>query len=177
MATTRGFTAFVLLLIAFQISTGELGIHSMGELTASIARHRLTDAQFSADMSWSTPDLKNQTIQTELADVTNHPVFGLSDVQSAVERVYLKTGTSYESHAHPRGSETIFVESGSLLTNLRFEGMQKQRVVRLTLSRGHVTVFPQGLPHSLTCASDAGCMYVSFFNTADPGLTAAPLFF
>lgn len=174
--TSPFLTTLVLIAALFALSDAALSVHSLGTLTASTAHSRLTDEMYSADLS-AQRAAGREDVQVERADVSKYDVFGLADVQSAVERVFLANGASFATHAHPRGSETVYVEAGSLLSSLRFEGIAEQRVVRLTLSRGDVTVVPQGLPHSFTCASDAGCTYVSFWNTADPGLTAAPAFF
>lgn len=151
-------------------------VYSIGSLTASLSKRHLKDEDFAADLSAASDATGGNEAQVERADVAQHPVLGLSDVQSGVERVFLRNGAIMASHLHPRASETLYVESGLLLTSLRFEGFANARVVRLTLSRGHVTVFPQGLPHTIKCASAAGCNYVTFYNSADAGVVAAPAF-
>jgi len=152
-------------------------VYSNGALTATSARKQLKDSDFAADLSMGDVASEKKDSHVEAATVDRHPVFGLSDVQSGVERVYLRNGAVVASHGHPRASETLYIESGEIITSLRFEGASDARVVRLTLRRGRVTCFPQGLPHTLTCASEAGCTYVSFFNSADYGVVAAPIFF
>lgn len=151
-------------------------VFSISGKTATAARELLNDGDFMVDLHTDRHLLKAPDSFVEKANVGKHDVFGLSDVQSAVERVFLPNGAIAPSHSHPRASETLYVEKGELMSSLRFEGDENARVVRLTLGVGRVTAFPQGLPHRLRCSSEAGCIYISFYNSADYGVVAAPNF-
>lgn len=151
-------------------------VYSIWDLTTEKARGGLEDVAFRADL---TVDGMGEGVDKAIksAGVNSQPVFGLSDVQSGVDRVSLKYGAALASHAHPRASETLYVESGELLSHLRFEGdAPGARVVQLVLRRGRVTVFPQGLPHAVRCNARNGCSFLSFYNSADFGKVAAPAF-
>lgn len=62
------------------------------------------------------------------------------------------------------------------MTQLRQEGLLDGETVKLVVKEGEVTVFPQGLAHSIKCVSHYDCVYITFFNSADPGVTSAPDF-
>lgn len=175
----RGTPVAMFLFAAYfvSLSSAAIRIPSQGSTTAASYRRNLGDADFLIKMENSKviiPEDKSMTQET--ASVSQYKVLGLSDVQATVERVHLNMNKSFPSHSHPRGSETLYVESGLLSTSLRFEGLTAARIVRLNLRRGFVTVFPQGLPHKLRCTSLSGCTYISFFNTADPGDIEGPEF-
>ncbi len=151
-------------------------VYSVGAQTSAEARGLLNDADFTVDLHFDKSGANATGSHVEKANVGKHDVFGLPDVQSGVERVFLRNGAVYASHSHPRVSETLYVESGEIMTSLRFEGEENARIIRLALHSGRVTVFPQGLPHRISCTSADGCTYISFFNSADYGIVAFPNF-
>lgn len=168
-----GVLGITLALLCIHVQALAVGpqVYSIGSLTAAQAKGRLDELDYYANLTF-TSEQENIAIRT--AHVETNPVFGLSDVQSGVDRVELKYGASVSSHAHPRASETLYVEGGVVLTHLRLEGISNARVISLILNRGSVTCFPQGLAHSVTCEKQSGCSYVSFYNSADYGIVAAP---
>ena len=112
----------------------------------------------------------------QAANIANFPVFGGQDVQSATNRIFLHSHAAFPTHSHPRATETLFLQQGKLVTQLRQEGLLDGEAVKLIVKEGEVTVFPQGLAHSIKCVSSCDCVYITYFNSADPGVSAAPDF-
>ena len=150
-------------------------IPSFGLQTAQGIRDKLEDSDFIINFDKAT-QTNTDTFQAQVANVNTFPVLGGQDVQAATNRIDLKYGAFFPTHTHPRATETLYLERGALQTKLRFEGLRKPRIVKLHVKRGEVTVFPQGLAHSIQCIDRHGCLYITFFNSADPGVTAAPDF-
>lgn len=148
-------------------------IPSFGTQTAMGIRSALPDSAFRIRFS-KAAQIVGPNFRAQAASVDNFPVLGGSDVQSSIVRVRLGSGVTFPTHTHPRASETLYLQRGRARVSVRFEGLGNPRVVRNVLQSGQVTVFPQGLAHETKCISKVPCLFISYLNSADPGITGAP---
>lgn len=150
-------------------------IPSFGLQTAQGIREKLEDKDFLINYN-KAAQTKTNYFLAQAASANTFPVLGGQDVQAATNRIFLKYRAFFPTHTHPRATETLYLQKGALRTKLKFEGLSKPRVVSLKVRHSEVTIFPQGLAHSIQCLSRSGCLYITFFNSADPGITGAPNF-
>ena len=141
---------------------------SFGDLTAVAARSRFEDEDFKINPNKGiivrTPDFRLRT-----AELSNFPVLAGVDVQTQITRVTVRSGKGVITHFHPRGLEVLNALRGVFKITFVFEGLNPRKVTNI-IKAGESTVFPQGLVHETVCVSKKDCMFLSIFNTADPGL-------
>ena len=172
-------TSYVSVILAFiatislcSIVSAANGIPSFGLQTALQFRSDLPDSAFRIRFQDGAIN-RQPTFLTRSANLANFPVLAAQDVQSALTEVFVKAGTAFLRHSHPRSSEMIYVLKGVFRVLITFEGTNP-RVVTVDVKSGEATVFPQGLIHEVKCISKKDCAYVAVFTSADPGFVAAP---
>lgn len=143
-------------------------IPSDGTTTAAAARSGFNDNDFRITID-NGAAVETPEFSARIADLSRFPVLAGVDVQSTIVRVTIRAQMSFFRHYHPRGTETLNLLSGRLRTSFTFEGTASPRVVTVTLRGGESTVFPEALPHELTCVSNHDCTYISILNSADAG--------
>lgn len=143
-------------------------IPSDGTTTAAATRSNLNDNDFRITLAKGTA-VETPEFSARIADLTNFPALAGVDVQSTIVRVTIRSGEDFFRHYHPRGTETLNLIQGRLRTTFSFEGTASPRMVTVTLRGGESTVFPEALPHMLTCISKSDCTYISVLNSADAG--------
>lgn len=169
----KSFFALTVLTVAAFIHQAAASIPSFGLQTAAGIRSGLPDAAFRINPG------KGQIINTpgfivQIANVADFPALGGQDVQSQIVRVLVRAGQPFIPHYHPRGTETLNALAGVFEVSFLFEGLSPRNVSN-TLHPGDSTVFPQGLPHTTVCVSKTDCLFLSVFNSADPGLVPVTL--
>lgn len=157
-----------LLAVCLTVFLAESRITSLGTDTAQSVRNPLADNDFILDPSKGVA-IDTADFRIRIAELSNFPVLAGTDTQSQVVRVMLKSGRDFIPHYHPRGTEILNVLRGRFRFTIRFEGLNP-RVVTIHVREGQTTIFPQGLIHTARCVSKRDCMFLSNFNTADPGL-------
>ena len=172
-----GYASIILcvMALAYIFLSSHAVIPSFGLQTAHGIRADLTNKDFLINYTRAAQS-EGKGFRAQAANVNNFPVFGGQDVQASTNRIFLKYRAFFPIHTHPRATETLYLQKGAVRTKLRIGGLSEPRVVMLHVKHGQVTVFPQGLAHSIQCLSKTGCIYITFFNSADPGITAAPDF-
>lgn len=169
----NSFTFLTVIALAFLFNLSTAQIPSFGLQTAAGIRGLLEDKEFAINpengIRINTPNFR-----VRIADLTNFPALAGQDVQSQIVRVNLKSQQMFIPHYHPRGSETLNAIRGTFKVTFTFEGLNPRTVVN-TIKAGESTVFPQGLPHTTTCISKQDCIFLSVFNSADPGLIPVTL--
>ena len=94
---------------------------------------------------------------THSANLANLPVLTGQDVRSALTDVFVKVGTAFLRHSHPRSSDVIYVLNGVFRVLIAFEGTDA-RVVKVDGKAGEAMVFPQGVIHEVKCVSKKECL-------------------
>ncbi|PXF46451.1 Spherulin-1B [Gracilariopsis chorda] len=165
--------ALAALTLAAFVNQAAASIPSFGLQTAAAIRSGLQDSDFRINPSKG-QIIKNEKFVVQIANVADFPALGGQDVQSQVARVLVRAGQPFLPHYHPRGTETLNALAGVFRVSFLFEGLNPRNVTNI-LRPGDSTVFPQGLPHATTCISKTDCLFLSVFNTADPGLVPVNL--
>ncbi|CAL4999215.1 unnamed protein product [Urochloa decumbens] len=83
-------------------------------------------------------------------------------------RVDIARGGVVPLHAHPEGSEILFVLEGTLSAG--FVGAETNAAYTKTLNKGDLFVFPQGLLHYQYNLGNATAVVFSAYSSSDPGL-------
>ncbi|CAO2202138.1 unnamed protein product [Urochloa humidicola] len=83
-------------------------------------------------------------------------------------RVDIARGGIVPLHAHPEGSEILFVLEGTLAAG--FVGAETNAAYTKTLNKGDLFVFPQGLLHYQYNLGNATAVVFSAYSSSDPGL-------
>ncbi|CAL5001733.1 unnamed protein product [Urochloa decumbens] len=83
-------------------------------------------------------------------------------------RVDIARGSVVPLHAHPEGSEILFVLEGTLSAG--FVGAETNAAYTKTLNKGDLFVFPQGLLHYQYNLGNATAVVFSAYSSSDPGL-------
>lgn len=158
--------------MALTLTLTSASIPSIGLQTARVTRMDLPDSAFKIDprrgLIVRTPNFVGM-----VADVSNFPALGATDVQTQIVRVHLRAGKSFFRHYHPRSSEILTCLRGSLEVSFSFE-RSNPRVVMNIIRTGQSTVIPQGLLQTTRCISKTNCTYLSVFTSADPGIVPIP---
>jgi len=137
--------------------------------TAVALRAKFADADFAIDTT-ALAGAPNPSGNFRAATVGTFPALGLPGINSAFALVDLAPGASNTVHSHPRGAETLYLLYGKLDVFFVEENSPPPvRVVRNTLRRGGVAVFPTGLIHGQRCVSRRGCKFLAVLGSADPG--------
>ncbi|PXF46457.1 putative germin-like protein 2-3 [Gracilariopsis chorda] len=169
----KSIIALTALTLAVFVNQAAASIPSFGLQSAAGIRSGLQDSDFRINPS------KGQIINTpgftvQIANVADFPALGGQDVQSQIVRVLVRAGQPFIPHYHPRGTETLNALAGVFRVSFLSEGLSPRNVTNI-LHPGDSTVFPQGLPHETVCISKMDCLFLSVFNSADPGLVPVTL--
>lgn len=165
--------AVVALAFAALVNQAVASIPSFGLQTAAGIRSALQDSDFRINPSKG-QIITTDTFVVQIASVADFPALGGQDVQSQIARVVVRAGQPFLPHYHPRGTETLNALAGVFRVTFLTEGLNPRNITNI-LHPGDSTVFPQGLPHATTCISKSDCLFLSVFNTADPGLVPVNL--
>jgi len=137
--------------------------------TAVALRARFADADFAIDTT-ALRGAPTPSGHLRAATVGTFPALGTPGINSAVALVDLAPGASNTAHTHPRAAETLYLLAGALdVFFVEENGAPPVRVVRNSLRRGGVAVFPTGLIHGQRCVSRRGCKFLAVLSSADPG--------
>ncbi|XP_062208744.1 germin-like protein 1-4 [Phragmites australis] len=99
------------------------------------------------------------------ADVEKLP--GLNTLGVSMARVdYAPWGGVNPPHVHPRATEILFVVEGTLEVGFVTSA---NRLLRRTVSKGEVFVFPRGLVHFQWSVGEAPAVAISAFDSQLPG--------
>ena len=165
--TMKTKAAVAILFFSLFISS-QARITSFGNLTSGTSRAMLKDSDYVVNPSDGNI-LNNSNFQVEIANVVNFPVLGLVDVQAQIVRVTLNPGAEFVPHYHPRGTEILNALKGVFEITITEEGLSPRKIKNI-VKAGESIPFPQGLIHETKCNSTGECLFLSVFNTADPGL-------
>lgn len=165
--TIRGLLSVLFLTAALNIALAR--IVSSGTHTVQPTRARLPDRAFLI-----TNNRKPDSVAADgryfvyKTSPKKNPALAAADTQVQVNTVHVRGGKAFTMHYHPRGTETLTLNQGRLVSQLWFEGAKPRRV-QIVLHPYDSTVFPQGLVHLVHCVSKQDCIFTAVFNTADPG--------
>ena len=165
-APPQSFLLVVLVMSMIGYSSGL--IPSVGSVTATEARSAFQPEDYVIKLSKGRAFYTRNFI-TRVAAVKNFPILGSVDVQTTITNSTVRPQKSLDVHYHPRGSEYLYLISGSLNVSIRTDGVGASNVF-INVKESEATVFPQGLIHTFKCISVQKCTLVTMFNTADPGL-------
>lgn len=154
-----------LIIVALLICGGKIdAISPMAEI-----RSTTSDFEYNLSLGPTIESRNSSEARTRFLYGNSAPILSMLDIQSAIERVILSTNKTYDTHAHPRAAEVIYVEGGNITVILALDELGLEKIVKNSALRESVVVIPQGTFHNITCVSDDDCVYLSYYNSAYPG--------
>ncbi|CAH2079807.1 unnamed protein product [Thlaspi arvense] len=119
--------------------------------------------------------LDRQRVATNALGTSVTPVFagnlpGLNTQGIAFARVDYAINGLIPPHTHPRASEFLIVQEGTLLAGFVSSDQDGNRLFSKTLNKGDLIVFPVGLIHFHINVGRVPAVAFTAFNSQNPGL-------
>ncbi|ESQ47127.1 hypothetical protein EUTSA_v10027914mg [Eutrema salsugineum] len=116
------------------------------------------------------PRVATNAVGTNVTPVFADNLPGLNTLGIAFARVDYAVNGLIPPHTHPRASEFLIVQEGTLLAGFVSSDQDGNRLFAKTLNKGDLIVFPKGLIHYHANVGRVPAVAFTSFNSQNPGL-------
>ncbi len=163
----RTYFAVFVALTCLQVACGEQYLETE---TESELRSRTSDFEYKINVSEGLERELEARFSSQTVNLNRFGVLNSKDIQTSLERVMLLPGANYSVHSHSRSAEVLYLQEGNVTVWVGAGGKLDDFQFVNNISAHGVAVLPQGMVHNVQCFSTSACVYLSYFNSADPGL-------
>ncbi|CAH2079796.1 unnamed protein product [Thlaspi arvense] len=116
------------------------------------------------------PKVATNAVGTSITPVFADNLPGLNTLGLAFARVDYAVNGQVPPHTHPRASEFVVVQEGTLLAGFVSSDQDGNRLFAKILNKGDLFVFPEGLIHFQSNVGRVPAVAFAAFNSQNPGL-------